>query len=114
MKRQLVGQAPTLEAGWIEMQFEVLGDRNARGQHPSVLFEEAIAERRREDLLGGLAQKLVFVAPATARDQGLVDHDISTVTILDEEYDVGDAVEEGLCEGRGPEKLLQFGFRSHE
>ena len=112
-ERDLVGQAPSLETSWIEVEFEVLADGDTRGDHPSVLLEKAIAEGGGKDAARGSAQQLGLVAPAAPLGQGLVDDHISAIPVLDEVHDVRHPIEKRLREGGLIDERLEFGIEFH-
>ena len=107
-KGQLVSQAPPLEAGRIEVELQILYDRDARCHDPEVLVEKTVTERGGKDLSRGATQEFLLGPTTAANNQGLVDHHVAPLPILDEEDDVRDAVEEGFGEGCGVDQSVKF------
>jgi hypothetical protein len=108
-KGELVGQTPTLDPRRIEVELETLDDRDPRCQDPEVLVEKSVSEWRGKDFLRGATQEFVLTKPPTAHDQGLVDHDIAALSILDEKDHVRNAVEESFGERRGLDEGVEIG-----
>src|SRR5262245_50565300 len=83
------------------MELELVAHRLPAAQHLLVLGAIAAAERPREHLVRPPAEQRALLAAAAAFDQRLVDEGVLGARVLDEEYEVGQAVEQRLELGVG-------------
>jgi len=113
-QRDLVGEAPAFEPGRVEVELELESDGGPGAADREVLFEKAHSERLWKDLSRRATEKVVFGSTAAAGDQGLVDHPVAAVEVLDEEHHVRHPVEQLFDKGRAVDEGLQLRVVIHE
>jgi hypothetical protein len=84
--------------------------RNGRAalQNAFVLRAIAFAQWRGKKFIGAAANQFGFRAPAAAVDERLIHHHIFATAILDEEHNIGQAIEQRLARERPGEFREQF------
>ena len=103
----LGGETPAADAPWIKVQFQLAIDAVAGLEHGSILSGVTGSEGGGEDFFGPFADELVFAASGATICEGLIDGDVASRFVFDEEDHVWQGIKECLWQQDGLPEVFE-------